>query len=91
MAKGKDARIPIPLECTAFVRNGVNKESTDITIFINQKNRHNTPNRLELLKLCPYCYKHTMHREIKKNRLKQALTPLSYKEIRKWHCVCACA
>nr|QXI85293.1 ribosomal protein L33 [Gentiana crassuloides] len=23
---------------------------------ITQKNRHNTPNRLELIKFCPYCY-----------------------------------
>nr|YP_010251292.1 ribosomal protein L33 [Gentiana haynaldii]QTW90851.1 ribosomal protein L33 [Gentiana haynaldii] len=33
---------------------------------ITQKNRHNTPNRLELRKFCPYCYKHTIHGEIKK-------------------------
>ncbi|MFS8009757.1 putative ribosomal protein L33 [Helianthus anomalus] len=42
------------------------KESTGISRYITQKNRHNTPNRLELLKFCPYCYKHTIHREIKK-------------------------
>ncbi|MFS7997381.1 putative ribosomal protein L33 [Helianthus anomalus] len=64
-----------PLECTAFVRNGVSKESTDITIFINQKSRHNTPNRLELLKFYPYCYKHTIHREIKKIDLSKHLRP----------------
>uniref|UniRef100_A0A1Y3BZ70 Putative ribosomal protein L33, Zinc-binding ribosomal protein n=1 Tax=Helianthus annuus TaxID=4232 RepID=A0A1Y3BZ70_HELAN len=50
MAKGKDARIPVLLECTACVRNGLNKESTGISRYITQKNRHNTPNRLELLK-----------------------------------------
>lgn len=66
MAKGKDVRIPVLLECTACVRNGVNKESTGISRYITQKNRHNTPNRLELLKFCPYCYKHTIHGEIKK-------------------------
>nr|YP_009271489.1 ribosomal protein L33 [Eclipta prostrata]YP_009513324.1 ribosomal protein L33 [Sphagneticola calendulacea]YP_009532991.1 ribosomal protein L33 [Eclipta alba]AWH62952.1 ribosomal protein L33 [Sphagneticola trilobata]QNR04499.1 ribosomal protein L33 [Dimerostemma asperatum]ANW47983.1 ribosomal protein L33 [Eclipta prostrata]ASS18415.1 ribosomal protein L33 [Sphagneticola calendulacea]AYG51369.1 ribosomal protein L33 [Eclipta alba] len=66
MAKGKDVRIPVLVECTACVRNGVNKESTGISRYITQKNRHNTPNRLELRKFCPYCYKHTIHGEIKK-------------------------
>nr|YP_009945528.1 ribosomal protein L33 [Chuquiraga rotundifolia]QOE56078.1 ribosomal protein L33 [Chuquiraga rotundifolia] len=70
MAKGKDVRITVILECTACVQNGVNvnvnKASTGISRYITQKNRHNTPNRLELLKFCPYCYKHTIHREIKK-------------------------
>ncbi|KAJ0493468.1 putative ribosomal protein L33 [Helianthus annuus] len=33
-----------------------NRESTGISRYITQKNRHNTPNRLELLKFCPYCY-----------------------------------
>ncbi|KAM0065980.1 putative photosystem I [Helianthus debilis subsp. tardiflorus] len=37
-----------------------------VSRYITQKNRHNTPNRLELLKFCPYCYKHTIHGEIKK-------------------------
>ncbi|KAK9660947.1 hypothetical protein RND81_O173700 [Saponaria officinalis] len=31
-----------------------------------KKNRHNTPHRLEFRKFCPYCYKHTIHGEIKK-------------------------
>nr|YP_010999113.1 ribosomal protein L33 [Boopis anthemoides]WPM92931.1 ribosomal protein L33 [Boopis anthemoides]WVH38786.1 ribosomal protein L33 [Boopis anthemoides] len=68
MAKGKDVRITVILECTACVRNGVNvnKASTAISRYITQKNRHNTPNRLELRKFCPYCYKHTIHGEIKK-------------------------
>ncbi|YP_398350.1 ribosomal protein L33 (chloroplast) [Lactuca sativa] len=68
MAKGKDVRIPVLLECTACVRNGVNvnKASTGISRYITQKNRHNTPNRLELRKFCPYCYKHTIHGEVKK-------------------------
>nr|YP_010924102.1 ribosomal protein L33 [Dasyphyllum popayanense]WKB10861.1 ribosomal protein L33 [Dasyphyllum popayanense] len=65
MAKGKDVRIPVLLECTACVRNGVNVNK-GISRYITQKNRHNTPNRLELRKFCPYCYKHTIHVEIKK-------------------------
>nr|YP_009862806.1 ribosomal protein L33 [Pometia pinnata]QKD76181.1 ribosomal protein L33 [Pometia pinnata] len=48
MAKGKDARVRVILECTCCVRNDVNKESTGISRYITQKNRHNTPSRLEL-------------------------------------------
>uniref|UniRef100_A0A7T7FNG7 Large ribosomal subunit protein bL33c n=2 Tax=Viburnum opulus TaxID=85293 RepID=A0A7T7FNG7_VIBOP len=68
MAKGKDVRITVLLECTSCVQNGVkvNKVSTGISRYITEKNRHNTPNRLELRKFCPYCYKHTIHVEIKK-------------------------
>nr|YP_009698131.1 ribosomal protein L33 [Alangium kurzii]YP_009698216.1 ribosomal protein L33 [Alangium platanifolium]YP_009699321.1 ribosomal protein L33 [Alangium chinense]AUF34270.1 ribosomal protein L33 [Alangium alpinum]WKV25520.1 ribosomal protein L33 [Alangium chinense subsp. pauciflorum]WKV25608.1 ribosomal protein L33 [Alangium chinense subsp. strigosum]AUF33675.1 ribosomal protein L33 [Alangium chinense]QEJ85239.1 ribosomal protein L33 [Alangium kurzii] len=68
MAKGKDVRGTVILECTSCVRKGinVNKVSTGISRYITQKNRHNTPNRLELRKFCPYCHKHTIHGEIKK-------------------------
>nr|YP_009939710.1 ribosomal protein L33 [Argentina phanerophlebia]QNV48950.1 ribosomal protein L33 [Argentina phanerophlebia] len=68
MAKGKDVRVTVILECTSCVRNRINKdkESTGISRYITQKNRHNTPSRLELKKFCPYCYKHTIHGEIKK-------------------------
>nr|YP_010411699.1 ribosomal protein L33 [Tephrocactus geometricus]URP30793.1 ribosomal protein L33 [Tephrocactus geometricus] len=67
MAKGKDARVKVILECTGCVRKSVNKESRGISqITFTQKNRHNTPSRLELRKLCPYCYRHTIHGEIKK-------------------------
>nr|YP_009491135.1 ribosomal protein L33 [Dysosma tsayuensis]AWH99403.1 ribosomal protein L33 [Dysosma tsayuensis] len=66
MAKGKDARIRVILECNSCVRNDINKESPGISRYITQKNRHNTPSRLELIKFCPYCYKHTIHGEIKK-------------------------
>nr|UUC02766.1 ribosomal protein L33 [Leontice leontopetalum subsp. ewersmannii] len=66
MAKGKDVRIRVILECNSCARNDINKESPGISRYITQKNRHNTPNRLELRKFCPYCYKHTIHGEIKK-------------------------
>nr|ATV96862.1 50S ribosomal protein L33 [Lecythis congestiflora] len=66
MAKGKDVRVTIILECTSCGQNSINKESTGISRYITQKNRHNTPNRLELRKFCPYCSKHTIHAEIKK-------------------------
>nr|QWY89064.1 ribosomal protein L33 [Lophira alata]QWY89149.1 ribosomal protein L33 [Lophira lanceolata] len=63
MAKGKDARVRVILECTGC---SVNNKSTGISRYITQKNRHNTPSRLELRKFCPYCYKHMIHGEIKK-------------------------
>nr|YP_008758209.1 50S ribosomal protein L33 [Veratrum patulum]YP_010147933.1 50S ribosomal protein L33 [Veratrum oxysepalum]YP_010309256.1 ribosomal protein L33 [Veratrum nanchuanense]YP_010309341.1 ribosomal protein L33 [Veratrum grandiflorum]YP_010309596.1 ribosomal protein L33 [Veratrum dahuricum]AGX28864.1 50S ribosomal protein L33 [Veratrum patulum]QQV68291.1 50S ribosomal protein L33 [Veratrum oxysepalum]QSV09417.1 ribosomal protein L33 [Veratrum nanchuanense]QSV09502.1 ribosomal protein L33 [Veratr len=66
MAKSKDVRIRVILECTNCVRNGVNKESSGISRYITQKNRHNTPSRLELRKFCRYCHKHRIHGEIKK-------------------------
>nr|YP_009294983.1 ribosomal protein L33 [Swertia mussotii]YP_009715899.1 ribosomal protein L33 [Swertia leducii]YP_009925488.1 ribosomal protein L33 [Swertia multicaulis]YP_009994587.1 ribosomal protein L33 [Swertia souliei]YP_010131305.1 ribosomal protein L33 [Swertia franchetiana]YP_010169643.1 ribosomal protein L33 [Swertia nervosa]YP_010174278.1 ribosomal protein L33 [Swertia diluta]YP_010252318.1 ribosomal protein L33 [Swertia erythrosticta]YP_010408113.1 ribosomal protein L33 [Swertia kouitchensis] len=66
MAKGKDVRVTVILECTSCARNSVNRVSTGISRYITQKNRHNTPNRLELRKFCPYCSKHTIHGEIKK-------------------------
>nr|ATL59423.1 ribosomal protein L33 [Glionnetia sericea] len=66
MAKGKDVRVTVILECTDCVRNSVNKVSTGISRYITQKNRHNTLNQLELKKFCPYCYKHMIHGEIKK-------------------------
>nr|ATL62789.1 ribosomal protein L33 [Lasianthus sp. Kainulaninen et al. 17] len=66
MAKGKDVRVTVILECTSCVPKSVNRISTGISRYTTQKNRHNTPNRLELKKFCPYCYKHTRHGEIKK-------------------------
>ncbi|KAL5778746.1 hypothetical protein ACOSQ2_009483 [Xanthoceras sorbifolium] len=65
MAKGKDVRVRVLLECICCARNGVNKESTGISRYITQKNRHNTPSLLELRKFCPYCFKHTIHGDIK--------------------------
>nr|KJB10288.1 hypothetical protein B456_001G194300 [Gossypium raimondii] len=56
MAKSKDVQVTIILECTSCVQNG----------YITKKNQHNTPIRSKLKKFCPYCYKHTIHREIKK-------------------------
>ena len=65
MAKGKDLRVRIFLECTSCVRRSINKRSMGIYIYITQKNRSNTLNLLELRKFCRYCNKHTTHREIK--------------------------
>nr|YP_009716070.1 ribosomal protein L33 [Suaeda glauca]QGL09195.1 ribosomal protein L33 [Suaeda glauca]UQK97039.1 ribosomal protein L33 [Suaeda salsa] len=68
MAKGKDVRVKVILECTGCVRKSLNlnKGSRGVSRYITQKNRHNTPSRLELRKFCPYCYQHTIHGEIKK-------------------------
>jgi large subunit ribosomal protein L33 len=69
MAKGsKGARVTVILECTGCARKGIsiNKESTGVSRYITQKNRHNTPSRLELIKYCSYCFKHTIHGEVKK-------------------------
>ena len=66
MAKSKDARVIVILECSSCVQKGVNKESPGISRYTTKKNRHNTSGRLELRKFCPYCRKHTIHGEIKK-------------------------
>nr|YP_009656994.1 ribosomal protein L33 [Medicago orbicularis]QCO73893.1 ribosomal protein L33 [Medicago orbicularis] len=66
MAKGKDIRITVILECSSCDKKNLNKESRGISRYITQKNRHNTPSRLELRKFCPFCCKHTIHVEIKK-------------------------
>nr|YP_009309014.1 ribosomal protein L33 [Joinvillea ascendens]YP_010293675.1 ribosomal protein L33 [Joinvillea sp. Yi14364]AEZ49369.1 ribosomal protein L33 [Joinvillea ascendens]AOS86756.1 ribosomal protein L33 [Joinvillea ascendens]ULQ66478.1 ribosomal protein L33 [Joinvillea sp. Yi14364] len=66
MAKGKDVRIGVILECISCVQKGVNKKSPGISRYITQKNRRNTPSQLELRKFCRYCRKHTTHEEIKK-------------------------
>lgn len=66
MAKGKDVRIRVILECISCVRKGANEESTGISRYSTQKNRHNTPRQLEFKKFCRYCRKHTTHHEIKK-------------------------
>nr|UDD73452.1 ribosomal protein L33 [Muehlenbeckia adpressa] len=66
MAKGKDVRVSVILECTSCVRKNVHKKPRGISRYITQKNRRNTPSRLELRKFCPYCSKHTIHGEIKK-------------------------
>lgn len=55
MAKKKDIRAVITLACTEC------KERN----YTTQKNRRNDPGRLELMKYCSRCQKHTLHRETK--------------------------
>nr|YP_004891537.1 ribosomal protein L33 [Taiwania cryptomerioides]YP_008082454.1 ribosomal protein L33 [Taiwania flousiana]AGL11300.1 ribosomal protein L33 [Taiwania flousiana]AVR43527.1 ribosomal protein L33 [Taiwania cryptomerioides]QJE37045.1 ribosomal protein L33 [Taiwania flousiana]QJE37128.1 ribosomal protein L33 [Taiwania flousiana]BAK86870.1 ribosomal protein L33 [Taiwania cryptomerioides] len=66
MAKGGNVRVTITLECTSCAQDSVDKKSPGISRYTTQKNRRNTPLRLELKKFCAHCYKHTIHGEIKK-------------------------
>ncbi|MEM1126760.1 MAG: 50S ribosomal protein L33 [Bacteroidota bacterium] len=56
MAKSKDVRHKIILECT---------EAPGTSRYSTMKNRRNTTGRLELRKYNPVLKKHTIHREIK--------------------------
>jgi len=56
MAKGKDVRLQVILECT---------EAPGTSRYSTTKNRRNTQERLELKKYNAVLRKHTMHREIK--------------------------
>jgi len=56
MAKGKDNRIQVILECT---------EAPGTSRYSTKKNRRNTTERIELRKYNPALRKHTVHKEIK--------------------------
>jgi large subunit ribosomal protein L33 len=64
MAKNKGPRIIITLECTDCKQNK-NKRSLGVSRYSTTKNRRNTPEKIELLKHCRYCNKHTIHKEVK--------------------------
>ena len=55
MAKKGEARENITLVCTVCKNENYRVE----------KNKRNTPDRLELNKYCPKCRKHTQHKEKK--------------------------
>ena len=59
--KSKGNRIQIILECTEHKTSGMPGTSR----YVTQKNRKNTPARLELKKYNPILKKMTLHREIK--------------------------
>lgn len=59
--KSKGNRIQVILECTEHKNSGLPGTSR----YITQKNRKNTPERLELRKYNPVLKKMTVHREIK--------------------------
>jgi len=68
MVKGKDIRITVILECSSCNKKSVSKESRGISRYITQKNRHNTPSRLELriLSLLLQTYDSRRDKEIEK-------------------------
>ena len=59
--KKKEARQSIIIECTEQRETGV----AGISRYTTQKNKKNTPKRLELKKYNPYLRRVTLHREIK--------------------------
>jgi large subunit ribosomal protein L33 len=59
--KSKGNRIQIILECTEHKKSGLPGTSR----YVTQKNRKNTPDRLELKKYNSILKKVTVHREIK--------------------------
>lgn len=64
MAKTKGTRIIITLECTEC-RTNTEQRSAGVSRYTTKKNRRNTPSRLEIKKYCPYCNRHTFHKELK--------------------------
>lgn len=59
--KSKGNRLQVIMECTEHKNSGMPGTSR----YITQKNRKNTPDRLELMKYNPILRKKTLHREIK--------------------------
>ncbi len=59
--KSKGNRIQVILECTEHKTSGLPGTSR----YVTQKNRKNTPERIELMKYNPIMKKYTKHREIK--------------------------
>ncbi|KAL6769383.1 PRPL33 [Auxenochlorella protothecoides x Auxenochlorella symbiontica] len=60
MAKKKGTRIIVTLECTEA--RGEGKTPSRYT---TQKNKRNTPERLEIMKYNRFLRRHTLHKEIK--------------------------
>jgi len=59
--KGKGARVKITLACTECKTNdGIERRNYD-----TMKNKKNDNERLEMEKYCPFCKKHTLHKETK--------------------------
>ncbi len=59
--KSKGNRIQVILECTEHKSSGLSGTSR----YITQKNRKNTPDRLEIKKFNAVMKKYTVHKEIK--------------------------
>lgn len=61
MAKKKDIRQVIHLECTEQRGSGV----PGMSRYTTQKNKRNSPTRIELKKYNPYLRRVTLHKEVK--------------------------
>ena len=59
--KSKGNRLQVILECTEHKSSGMPGTSR----YVTQKNRKNSPDRLELKKFNPILKKYTIHKEIK--------------------------
>lgn len=59
--KSKGNRIQVILECTEHKASG----AAGVSRYVTQKNRKNTPDRMELKKYNPILKKYTIHKEIK--------------------------
>lgn len=64
MAKSKGPRIVITLECTECRQND-QQRTPGVSRYQSNKNRRNTPDKLQISKYCRYCNKHTIHKETK--------------------------
>jgi large subunit ribosomal protein L33 len=62
MTKIKTARKFITIEC---IDCRANLLSRGVSRYLTSKNKRNTPKKLEILKYCKFCKKHTLHKEIK--------------------------
>eukprot|EP00238_Polyblepharides_amylifera_P015644 CAMPEP_0196575092 /NCGR_PEP_ID=MMETSP1081-20130531/4659_1 /TAXON_ID=36882 /ORGANISM="Pyramimonas amylifera, Strain CCMP720" /LENGTH=94 /DNA_ID=CAMNT_0041893293 /DNA_START=50 /DNA_END=334 /DNA_ORIENTATION=- len=60
MAKKKGIRVVITIECTEARKEGLTPSR-----YTTQKNRKNTPDKLEIMKYNKFLRRRTIHREIK--------------------------
>ncbi|GIV30118.1 MAG: 50S ribosomal protein L33 [Bacteroidia bacterium] len=61
MAKKKENRVQVILECTEHKASGM----PGMSRYVTTKNKKNTPERLELRKYNPILKRYTIHKEIK--------------------------
>jgi large subunit ribosomal protein L33 len=63
-SKQKSLRTLITLECSEC-RSNLKKRTPGISRYLTSKNKKTQTVKLELLKHCPFCNKHTLHKEVK--------------------------
>lgn len=52
---GADMRVKVTLACTECKQRN----------YVSKKNKKNDPDRIEMMKHCKFCRKHTLHKETK--------------------------